>query len=436
MPRPVEKHVVLFTKKDFLSRSEHSIAVTTEDGMAEAQRIADEMQAEFPEFSYRILDHETGMRHLARMNRTPGARPQHDSKPGRTTEGRFPAARLQLTQIPSGHHVSRMMGVPALPKPIEKERWSARDALQAVQNLTVYYRSIFGFMEAKTCLEQMGDDNHLLPNPHDNALHEASVLADEETMVILAQPDFTQMLLAAAISAPSEALHHDELLAKNGILFFSEEQDFSELTMSAQHPVRAIQWMTVESLRGTHMFGKVLYEGHHEWSRLLEVNDPANTGGPDEITIGFPEAHKHLLTSEYIDTSIAVGRALPSTSEFSGLLGLFRSISAIAGSTHTQDVTITVPEKKKARKRKSSGSAKASADTPQVRVLSLVNSDYGQYEIDAATGRKLRQHWVRGHWRNQWYSSIQQNRRIWVDGFVRGNRDLGTITAPKVYVAR
>ena len=56
--------------------------------------------------------------------------------------------------------------------------------------------------------------------------------------------------------------------------------------------------------------------------------------------------------------------------------------------------------------------------------------------MDAATGRKLRSHWVRGHWRQQWYPSIQDHRTIWIDGFIRGDAELGTVTGRKIYVAR
>ena len=71
-----------------------------------------------------------------------------------------------------------------------------------------------------------------------------------------------------------------------------------------------------------------------------------------------------------------------------------------------------------------------------VRVLSLHNPEYGRYELDAATGRHLRQHWVRGHWRNQWYPSEQINQTIWIDGFVRGDASIGVLAGQKIYVAR
>ncbi|WP_257478347.1 hypothetical protein [Acidipropionibacterium jensenii] len=55
--------------------------------------------------------------------------------------------------------------------------------------------------------------------------------------------------------------------------------------------------------------------------------------------------------------------------------------------------------------------------------------------VNAATGSKVRAHWVCGHWRNQWYVSAQEHHMIWIDGFVRGDGDLGIITGPKVYLA-
>lgn len=72
----------------------------------------------------------------------------------------------------------------------------------------------------------------------------------------------------------------------------------------------------------------------------------------------------------------------------------------------------------------------------EVRVLSLVNPEHGRYELDAATGRKLRAHWVRGHWRNQWYATAQEHKTIWVDGFVRGDASIGTVGGARVYAAR
>lgn len=112
------------------------------------------------------------------------------------------------------------------------------------------------------------------------------------------------------------------------------------------------------------------------------------------------------------------------------VLGFLRSIAAIARSAQTRS------ENKVIEHREKKGGRVPNIHKETIRTLSLRNTDYGRYELDAATGRKLRQHWVRGHWRNQWYRGEQVNRMIWIDGFVRGDAALGTVTGQKVYVAR
>jgi hypothetical protein len=103
----------------------------------------------------------------------------------------------------------------------------------------------------------------------------------------------------------------------------------------------------------------------------------------------------------------------------------------MAQSPATESMTVT-PKSRAKKKRQVAGSEPQSG----IRVLSLRNADHGRYELDAATGRKVRQHWVRGHWRNQWYSSLQDNRAIWIDGHVKGDASAGIVTGPKVLVAR
>lgn len=113
------------------------------------------------------------------------------------------------------------------------------------------------------------------------------------------------------------------------------------------------------------------------------------------------------------------------------MFALIRSISAITKSQQTLSSTTKPFATEKKRKRK-----EADLVDSEVRVLSLVNPEHGDYELGAATGIKQRRHWVRGHWRNQWYSSDQTNRTIWIDGFIKGSADIGTVTGDKVYVAK
>jgi hypothetical protein len=41
-----------------------------------------------------------------------------------------------------------------------------------------------------------------------------------------------------------------------------------------------------------------------------------------------------------------------------------------------------------------------------------------------------------GHWRQQWYPSIQQHRQIWIDDFVRGPEDAELVIRPRIFDVR
>jgi hypothetical protein len=43
---------------------------------------------------------------------------------------------------------------------------------------------------------------------------------------------------------------------------------------------------------------------------------------------------------------------------------------------------------------------------------------------------------TRGHWRQQWYPSIQQHRQIWIDDFIRGPEDAELVIRPRIFDVR
>ena len=64
--------------------------------------------------------------------------------------------------------------------------------------------------------------------------------------------------------------------------------------------------------------------------------------------------------------------------------------------------------------------------------MSLHKPETAQYELDGVRGTVQRQHWVRGHWRKQWYATMEDHRLKWIDGFIKGDPELGTVNARKV----
>lgn len=74
------------------------------------------------------------------------------------------------------------------------------------------------------------------------------------------------------------------------------------------------------------------------------------------------------------------------------------------------------------------------AAPPDVRVVHLRHT-----ESPAGTGESRREFHhrfvVRGHWRKQWYRSIQAHRPVWIAPFVKGPKDAPLLGGEKVYTA-
>jgi hypothetical protein len=354
---------------------------------------------------------------------------------------RFPGVHIEMLRTKVGHLVGRLTNTPALPASIDKELWNARDAATMMANLGTFYRSIYGRGSEgmrQDLLRENGVDpegTFDLEDPAENALAIAGVFEDENTATILAQDDFAEMLKAAALTAPNTELYRDELIAPRGMLFFARAQDLSTVIKSSEAPIRAISWWAVATLEHTVVQIRFYVDGPELWRSML-AHDTPMPGAPfsdDEGIVGIEEMYRFVVPVESIDTAVDQDTgSLPTTDEFTHGLGLVRSINAVAKSAHTRDTLAGTesPKQRKIRQRKGLKQPRT------IRVLSLVNPDYGRYEMDAATGRKLRSHWVRGHWRQQWYPSIQDHRTIWIDGFIRGDADLGAVAGRKIYVAK
>lgn len=354
---------------------------------------------------------------------------------------RFPDVCLDFFRTEDGYVEGKLTNTPALPPAVDKEVWNARDAATTMANLVTFYRSVYG-RGAENMRRDALRDNGVDPDRSvdledaaENALDIARTFEDESMVAVLAQDDFAEMLKAAALSAPATELYCDELIAPSGMLFFARAQDLSALTKFDQAPIRAISWWTVRTLFDTVVQIRFYIDGPLAWKKMLARHTP-EPGAPvsvDDDCVGVEEMQRFLVPVETVDTVVDQETGTyPSSEKFTHCLGLIRSINAVSKSAHTRDTPTETESPKQSKIRRRKGLKKPRT----IRVLSLVNPEYGRYEMDAATGRKLRSHWVRGHWRQQWYPSIQDHRTIWIDGFIRGDAELGTVTGRKIYVAR
>lgn len=291
-------------------------------------------------------------------------------------------------------------------------QWKPKDAIEMKRLMTGFYESPFGlWMGNETALRAGMGEGYA----HESAVDAHRLWAQEDLLLILAKDSYLDMLEAAAVTAPSGELNHDELLAPSGVLFFERERNIPSLTDDDDAvPIRGMMW----NVEDGDLTVQVLIDGHHELNNPGRLEPPA-------------DCYAYLYVMNLLKTQLRNPTVPGHESEASTLLGFLRSIKSIAQSPATSNTTAQskpAPNKKR---------LKATAGQPRpVRVLSLRNADHGRYELDAATGRKIRQHWVRGHWRNQWYPSLNDNRAIWIDGYIKGDSSRGIVTGQKIHVAR
>lgn len=75
---------------------------------------------------------------------------------------------------------------------------------------------------------------------------------------------------------------------------------------------------------------------------------------------------------------------------------------------------------------------RAGLKSPDIRVVQLRHSE--RRESTGESGAEWRHRWiVRGHWRKQWYPSIQAHRPVWIAPFVKGPKDAPLLGGEKVY---
>lgn len=349
--------------------------------------------------------------------------------------------RIVHDELPDGRAKLRFENAPALRRFNHHERWRAQDAAKMTQLLAAFHRDPRGVVYMRKVAAAV-----LGGTPQMTAQYIASMaqlfntksseaMNSETFMTIFAKDDFAQMMTAAAAASPQTLIKEHELPSESGMIFFETPQDLS-FVLSDQHSppgmltqVRAVRWITAhfaEDQEPMLMWGMYV---DPEIARKSDFERETEVVFPDEFYF-YSNTFASAVT--YFDASkLAELEPDPIPQPNLTISSLLRSITAIAASPQSIDASTNDQTKKKRKGRRN-----ASSREREVRILSLVNPEHGRYELDAATGRRLRRHWVRGHWRSQWYPSIEEHKTIWIDGFIKGNADLGIIDSPKVYVAK
>lgn len=257
-------------------------------------------------------------------------------------------------------------------------------------------------------------------------------------MTILADESFTQMMLAASLTAPETEFFPEELLAPSGTVFFEKaitlEPLFSHFKDDPSIDPSYVKIMTELPIRGFH-WGEMSFDGigffflaDGSVTKSFEEDSEKGTKGnpfyPKELyhslsTVSFSAIPWDMDTDLHatVRKSVAVLRSLKAIAE-----------SPISLSRKTREVG----QLGSSKRRKSRTKPKAT----EIQLLSLRRPEEASRELKAATGIKQRAHWVRGHWRNQWYPKQEKHEAVWIEGFAKGDPSLGVVSKERVYLAK
>jgi hypothetical protein len=304
-------------------------------------------------------------------------------------------------------------------------RWSAEDALRIREQLCDWLRTREGIKAVYLHYYRLygGSWPESVTDPWQlstvTAVENADLLADTE--LIWCDPPMVELLTAAADTFPSNPLEPHHLPSPSGIAIFAQpvpaiwEDERSETTQL--HRISAITWGTGADGDGNPLVG---VDG---WVRASGQGRYRN---PD-LTISYRHLrlHTNALGHFGADQQGAGGAASPAR--------LLQTLAALCRSPLVKNEPGLGTVAGALRRRRGPSADQA------IRRIYLRRPEHGAAELQAArdahAGRSPRGHWVRGHWKQQWYPSIEEHRPLWVEGYPRGDFIAGTVGGTKVLIA-
>lgn len=153
------------------------------------------------------------------------------------------------------------------------------------------------------------------------------------------------------------------------------------------------------------------------WGRVGEFLSAYVNDGTSEIVYGDEAAEVRV---EHVDEDLATRSQGARADMFRALCYLLRQRVA--------EETVVGPDRAARRRMKREGKEPAPVRLISIRGASASGGGDGS--------REYVHRWiVRGHWRRQWYRSIQAHRPIWITPYVKGPEDAPLLGGQKVYTA-
>ena len=231
--------------------------------------------------------------------------------------------------------------------------------------------------------------------------------------------DLTDLVIEAAKSLPEFGMHPEVLPARSGLLCWAKPVTTRIAErLGIDLPTVAASWV--------HLPDGVWITWHDDAASLTSgVPEPARSEfmakfgwlcpGPAQL---IPWGERMVLSDSF------------------GPLGA--AVLALVATWLLMGQTITESRREQAERAQARRIARRGHPTDPVTYVALrkVERPDGQ-EVPEQRGREYRSRWmVAGHWRRQWYPSVEQHRPIWIHPYVKGDPDAPLLHVEKVYTLR
>lgn len=251
--------------------------------------------------------------------------------------------------------------------------------------------------------------------------------------VFYASPDMSRLTSHAAKSLPGFSLKAEDVPCEIGMIFWGHDQQNSnsrDADIAADKvPMAAVGWRVAEA------GGKVglLLCLFIESEELIQTQLTFGMNKAEEISmrkmlptvvnaightawVGFGDVDtsiQELIRTGGVDSDVLISTAVLKTA----WLLMDQPLTEISTETASR---ASVKRMQRMGFRGSSS----------VRVIDVKKRSGG----GSGSGREHRNQWlVNGHWRNQWYPSVQEHRPVWISPYLKGPEGAPILTGEKVY---
>jgi hypothetical protein len=277
-----------------------------------------------------------------------------------------------------------------------------------------YYDAFDRSMRAK---EYEGDNYGELP---ENWTWQVVRKTLQEADPVYIAPNVCDMIEYARESFQPEPVLATDLFCAQGFAYMHRPQWIID-KHGKPMPLRAFAWMPIRVSEESGMESGgvwVTFYCHRD-----DDQEAVERGGYDLTTSAFhgvPHATLTVAHSFFLPYGVAAWEGVPEGPHRDAMLEQWTMIQVLwrLGSQVVRSVRVAPRHARKDARRHGNDNEAVTVIT--LRKVDAVVGDPSFNDSEGEGGHLSCQFVVRGHWRNQWYSSLQAHRQIWIAPFIKG----------------